>query len=135
MKLVKGRLAAILAAVLIVLLAILFALMRAGQSFGGRRTPVPISAEAFESGVAERYAVERDIVSRRAAVIRSMESIAVAKNHNEELLAEDPEWRELDRRLDDLNAEYEAARLEMIDFRETHVVVGDVAKTNGDISK
>ena len=134
MKLAKGKVAAMLAATIVILSAIAFVLMRERPSGDAEPQPVQVGAEDFERGMAERHAAEREIVARGNEIVHRMNVISLAKNRDVKLLAEDPEWRELEANLAALRAEYEAARQETVNFRESHVVVGDGAKS-GDISK
>ena len=123
MKLGKEALITIAVVVAVAILAVALALLpKTGGGEGAGDATVEVSAAAYNQGVADIDAVQRAIVAERAAVIRQMSEISVAKGNDEEAILADPEWRRLEKELARLNARYEAARLDMIDFRKTRVV-------------
>lgn len=123
MKLGKEALITIAVVVAVAILAVALALLpKTGGGEGAGDATVEVSAAAYNQGVADIDAVQRAIVADRAAVIRQMSEISVAKGNDEEAILADPEWRRLEKELARLNARYEAARLDMIDFRKTRVV-------------
>ncbi len=123
MKLGKEALITIAVVVAVAILAVAIALLpKTGGGEGAGDATVEVSAAAYNQGVAEIDAVQRAIVAERAAVIRQMSEISVAKGNDEEAILADPEWRRLEKELARLNAGYEAARHDMIDFRKTRVV-------------
>ena len=123
MKLGKGTLITLAVVVAVAVLAVAIALLpKTGGGEGAGDATVEVSAEAYNQGIADIDSVQRAIVAERAAVIRQMSEISVAKGNDEEAILADPEWRRLEKELARLNAGYEAARLDMIDFRKTRVV-------------
>ena len=123
MKLGKGTLITLAVVVAVAVLAVAFMLFpKTGGGEGAGDATVEVSAAAYNQGVADIDAVQKNLLAARTEVMAQMHEIIVAKGNDEEAILADPEWRRLEKELARLNAEYEAARLDMIDFRKTRVV-------------
>jgi hypothetical protein len=125
MKLGKGTLITLAVVVAVAVLAVAFMLLpKSGGGEGAGEATVEISADAYNQGIAGIDAVQKNLLAARAEVIRQMKEMIVAKGNDEEAILADPEWRRLEKMLARLNADYEASRLDMVNFRKTRVVKG-----------
>lgn len=125
MKLGKGSLITLAVVVAVAVLAVAFMLLpKSGGGEGAGEATVEISADAYNQGIAGIDAVQKNLLAARAEVIRQMKEMIVAKGNDEEAILADPEWRRLEEMLARLNADYEATRLDMVNFRKTRVVKG-----------
>ena len=123
MKLGKGTLITLAVVVAVAVLAVAFMLFpKTGGGEGAGDATVEVSAAAYNQGVADIDAVQKNLLAARTEVIRQMKEMLVAKGNDEEAILADPEWRRLEKMLARLNADYEATRLDMINFRKTRVV-------------
>ena len=123
MKLGKGTLITLAVVVAVAVLAVAFMLFpKTGGGEGAGDATVEVSAAAYNQGVADIDAVQKNLLAARTEVMAQMHEIIVAKGNDEEAILADPEWRRLEKELARLNAGYEAARLDMIDFKKTRVV-------------
>ena len=136
MKLGKETRIALAAVVMIALLAVVYLLLPKGGGEDSVAVPVVVSQAEYDSGVAERDAALNGLLDARAEVMAQMKIIATAKNNKKSALQADPEWCALKVRLEKLNADYAAARVDISDFRKTRVVAGaDNATIEEGISK
>lgn len=125
MKLGKETLIAIAAVIAVAVLAVAIALLpKSGGGEGSGEATVEVSADAYNQGVADIDAVQKNLLAARTEVMAQMHEIIAAKGNDEEAILADSEWRRLEEALARLNAEYEASRLDMINFRKTRVVKG-----------
>lgn len=125
MKLGKGSLITMAVVVAVAVLAVAIALLpKTGGGEGAGDATVEVSAAAYNQGVAGIDAVQKNLLAARTEVIRQMKDLIAAKGNDEEAILADPEWRRLEEMLARLNADYEATRLDMINFRKTRVVKG-----------
>ena len=125
MKLGKGTLITLAVVVAVAVLAVAFMFLpKSGGGEGAGEATVEISADAYNQGIAGIDAVQKNLLAARAEVIRQMKEMIVAKGNDEEAILADPEWRRLEAMLARLNADYEASRLDMVNFRKTRVVKG-----------
>lgn len=111
---------AVVAAVALAVVAVVLLPKSRGESAGTES--VELSQSDYDRGLAGLDAVRGNILEARAEVGRQMQAIIVAKGDDEAALAADPEWRRLTSLLARLDAEYEAVRLDMLNFRKTRVV-------------
>lgn len=136
MKLGKETRIALAAVVMIALLAVVYLLLPKGGGEDSVAAPVVVSQAEYDRGIAERGAVLDGLLDSRAELMAKMKLIATAKNNKKDALLADPEWCALKARLEQLNADYEAVRVDLVDFRETHVVAdADNATIEEGISK
>ena len=70
----------------------------------------------FRSKLAEHRQARNKIVNERAAVVAKMREIESRLVGDEAKLAQDAEWLRLKARLEDLNARYEQARQEQLQY-------------------
>jgi hypothetical protein len=125
MKLGKGTLITLAVVVAVAVLAVAFMLLpKSGGGEGSGEATVEVSADAYNQGVADIDAVQKNLLAARTEVMAQMHEIIVAKGNDEEAILADPEWRRLEAMLARLNADYEATRLDMVNFRKTRVVKG-----------
>lgn len=125
MKLGKGTLITMAVVVAVAVLAVAFTLLpKGGGAEGAGEATVEVSADAYNQGIAGIDAVQKNLLASRAEVMAQMHEIIVAKGNDEEAILADPEWRRLEAMLARLNADYEATRLDMVNFRKTRVVKG-----------
>ena len=125
MKLGKGTLITLAVVVAVAVLAVAFMLLpKSGGGEDAGDTMVEVSADAYDQGIAGIDAVQKNLLAARTEVIRQMKEMIVAKGNDEEALLADPEWRRLEKMLARLNADYEATRIDMVNFRKTRVVKG-----------
>ncbi len=125
MKLGKGTLITLAVVVVVAILAVALALLsKTGGGNGAGDASVEVSSEAYNQGIAGIDAVQKNLLAARTEVIRQMKEMIVAKGNDEEALLADPEWRRLEKMLARLNADYEATRIDMVNFRKTRVVKG-----------
>ena len=123
MKLGKETLIAIAAVIAVAILAVAIALLtKTDGGEGAGDATVEVSAAAYNQGVADIDTAQKEFLVARERVMSRMRDIIAAKGNEEEAILADPEWRRLEKELARLNAGYEAARLDMIDFRKTRVV-------------
>ena len=124
MKLGKETRIALAAVVMIALLAVVYLLLPKGGGEDSVVAPVVVSQAEYDRGLAGLDAVRVNLLAARSEVGRQMQSIIVAKGNDEAAIAADPEWRRLNDLLVRLDAEYEAVRLDMLNFRKTRTVTG-----------
>lgn len=122
MKLGKETLITLTVVVAVALAVAALVLLPKSRGEIAENESVELSQSAYDKGLAGLDAVRANLLAARSEVGRQMQAIVVAKGNDEAATEADPEWRRLKSLLARLDAEYEAVRLDMLNFRKTRVV-------------